>query len=92
NEEEIVRVAKSICDRLQHTKDKAYFMIPKGGVGVYSRNDGKLYDPVSDAAFFNYLKAHLPDNIEVIEKDLYVEDPKFVREGVDRLIELIEAR
>ena len=93
NEEEIVSVAKSIfAIDLQHTKDKAYFMIPKGGVGVYSRNDGELYDPASDAAFFNYLKGNLPSNIEVIEKELYAEDPEFVKEAVDRLISLIEER
>ena len=36
NEQEIIKVADDICKRLQYTKDKAYFMIPKGGVGRYS--------------------------------------------------------
>jgi uncharacterized protein (UPF0261 family) len=90
NAEEIVQVAQSICERLQHTTNKAYFMIPRGGVGVYSKAGGVLEDKESDEAFFSYLKANLPKNIEVIDKDLYVEDPAFVREAVDRLIELIE--
>ncbi len=90
NEEEIKKVAKDICQRLQHTKNKAYFMIPKGGVGRYSKEGGVLHDPASDAAFFDYLKTNLPANIEVIEKELYVEDPAFVREAADLLIELIE--
>ena len=51
NEEEIVKVADDICQRLQHTKDKAYFMIPKGGVGRYSYEGGVLEDKASDAAF-----------------------------------------
>ena len=45
---------------------KAYFMIPKGGVGRYSMKTGALYDPESDAAFFKRLKENLPKNIEVI--------------------------
>ena len=90
NEEEITKVAADICQRLQHTKDKAFFMLPKGGVGSYSKAGGVLEDPASDAAFFNYLKANLPANIEVIERDLYVEDPAFVREAADLLIGLIE--
>lgn len=90
NVEEIQRVADDICQRLQHSTDKAYFMIPKGGVGRYSMEGGVLHDPDSDAAFFNRLKENLPQNIEVIERDLYVEDPAFVKEAADLLISLIE--
>ena len=90
NADEIQKVAADICQRLQHTEGKAYFMIPKGGVGLYSKAGGVLYDLESDTAFFNYLKANLPANIEVVERDNYVEDPEFVREAADLLISLIE--
>ena len=90
NEEEIIKVADDICQRLQHTKDKAYFMIPKGGVGRYSYQGGVLEDKASDAAFFNRLKEKMPENIIVLERDTYAEDPEFVKEAVDLLIELIE--
>ncbi len=92
NAEEITKVAADICQRLQHTKDKAYFMLPKGGVGRYSKAGGILEDKESDAAFFNYFRSHLPSNIEIVEKDLYAEDIAFVREAADRLIALIEKR
>jgi len=91
NAEEIQRVADDICQRLQHTKDKAYFMIPSLGVGRYSYPGGVLEDKASDRAFFDRLKAGLPPNIEVIERECTAEDPAFVRECVDRLIELMEA-
>ena len=65
-------------------------MIPKGGVGLYSKKGGVLYDAESDAAFFEYLKNNLPSNIEVIERENYVEDPAFVHEAADLLISLIE--
>lgn len=90
NAEEIVRVAKSICDRLQHTKDKAYFMIPQGGVGRYSKLGASLYDKESDDAFFNYLRSHLPQSIEIVECEEYIEDTTYVHKGVDLLIDLIE--
>lgn len=90
NAEEIVRVAKDIIGRLQHTKDKAYFMLPLQGVGRYSYPGGVLEDKESDAAFFNHLKENLPKNIEVIEVDTHAEDPAFVRKSVDLLISLIE--
>lgn len=92
NVEEIQRVADDICQRLQHTEDKAYFMIPGLGVGRYSYPGGVLEDKVSDRAFFDRLKSGLPDNIEVIERARTAEDPAFVKECVDKLIELIEAQ
>lgn len=92
NSEEMIRVADEICDRLQYTKDKAYFMIPKGGVGRYSTEGAILYDPESDQAFFDRLKEKLPANIEVIERDTYAEDPTFVKEAVDLLVSMIEER
>ena len=92
NKDEIIRVADSIIERLQHTTDKAYFMIPKGGVGRYSIKGGVLEDKASDEAFFNRLKAGLPKNIIVKERETYAEDTAFVHEAVDLLIELIEEK
>jgi uncharacterized protein (UPF0261 family) len=51
---------------------------------------GELHDPEGDDAFFEELKARLPDTIEIVERDTHAEDPEFVRECIDRLIELIE--
>jgi len=90
NAEEIVRVAADICKRLQHTKGNAYFMIPRGGVGRYSKEGASLYDKESDDAFFSYLIAHLPDTIEVVDCEEYVEDSAFVKKGVNLLIGMIE--
>ena len=90
NSEEIVRVAKSICDRLQSTKGRAKFLFPRGGVGRYSKVGASLYDKESDDAFFKYLTEHLPNTIEIIDCEEYVEDPTFVERGVDLLIEMIE--
>lgn len=92
NVSEIQQVADDIIQRLQHTKDKAYFMIPKGGVGRYSYAGAVLEDKESDAAFFSRLKEGLPDNFIVVERDLAAEDPAFVKEAVDLLIGLIEER
>ena len=90
NAEEIVRVAKSICERLKYTKGQAYFLIPRGGVGRYSKVDASLFDKESDDAFFDYLKKNIPESIEIVDCEEYVEDPVFVRRGVDLLIGMIE--
>ena len=92
NVEEIQRVADAICQRLQHTKDKAYFLFPLKGVGRYSIPGGVLEDKESDAAFLRRLKEKLPANIQVLERDTHAEDPAFVKEAVELLISLIEKR
>ncbi len=92
NVEEIRRVADDIIRRLQYTTDKAYFMLPKGGVGRYSIKGGILEDKESDDAFFSRLREGLPKNIIIEERDTYAEDPAFVKEAVDLLITLIEER
>ncbi len=66
-------------------------MLPLQGVGRYSIPGGVLHDPEADEAFFQHLKSHLPENIEVVEMDTHAEDPVFVKKAIDLLIELIEA-
>lgn len=92
NVEEITRVADDICQRLKNTTNKAYFMIPKKGVGRYSYPGGVLEDKESDNAFFTRLKERMPSNIVIIERETYAEDPAFIKEAVDLLIGLIEDR
>ena len=92
NKDEIIKVAKSICGRLNTTTDHAVLMIPRGGVGRYSKLGAALYDHESDDAFFSYIIAHLNPAIKIVDCEEYVEDPTFVRKGVDLLIELIEKK
>jgi len=92
NKDEIIKVAKSICDRLNTTTDHAVLIIPRGGVGRYSKLGAALYDQESDDAFFSYIIAHLNPAIKIVDCEEYVEDPTFVRKGVDLLIELIEKK
>ncbi len=87
---EMVEVAREVNKRLSHTTDKAYFMMPNRGTSRYGVAGAELHDPEGDAAFLAEIKSGLPDNIELLERDLHAEDPAFVKEAVDRLIALIE--
>ena len=89
--QEMERVAEDILARLRHTQGNACMMIPRDGTGQYAMPGGPLRDEVSDKAFFDALKAGLPKEIELVERDTHAEDPAFVRECVERLIALIEA-
>jgi uncharacterized protein (UPF0261 family) len=48
-----------------------------------------FHDPVADGAFVSELKANLPDNVTIIERDTHIEDPAFATECAQRLISLI---
>ncbi|MFT5286525.1 MAG: hypothetical protein ACI8TQ_002694 [Planctomycetota bacterium] len=91
NAEEFVRVAEDITKRLQHTQGNAVMMLPMDGTGSYAKPGGDLRDTDSDAAFFKALKQGLGDRMEIVERATHAEDPAFVKECVERLIELIES-
>jgi uncharacterized protein (UPF0261 family) len=90
--DEMATVAQAIASRLQHTTGNAVMMLPTAGTGRYAMAGGPLHDPASDAAFFAELKRRLPKSVGVVERDAHAEDPAFVAEAVDRLLEMIERR
>jgi len=92
NAEEMARVGQEVARRLQNTKDRAFFMIPKGGFDSYDREGGELWDPDADRAFVEALKKGLPKNIRIIELEYNIEDPEFAEESAERLIELIREK
>ncbi|MDH3735177.1 MAG: Tm-1-like ATP-binding domain-containing protein [Gemmatimonadota bacterium] len=88
--EEFVRVAEEICARLQHTTGPAGMLLPLQGVSRYSVPGAPLHDPASDLAFFEALRAGIPEGVELVEIDAGAEDPEFVRSAVDRLVAMME--
>lgn len=90
NAEEMGRVGEEIARRLQHTSNEAVFIIPTAGYDSYAVQGKGFYDPEADQAFVDALKANLPANIKVIERDTHIEDPAFATEAANLLIELIE--
>ena len=92
NAEEMARVGEEVAKRLQHTTSEAIFIIPKGGYDSYAVEGKGFYDPDADQAFVDALKANLPANIALIERDTYIEDPAFAVEAARLLIGLIEKK
>lgn len=90
NGEEMARVGEEIAKRLNHTSDEAVFIIPTAGYDSYAVEGEGFYDPQADQAFVYALKANLPENIKVIERDTHIDDPAFATEAANLLIELIE--
>jgi uncharacterized protein (UPF0261 family) len=92
NEEEMAEVGRELARRLQYTKDEAIFIIPTAGYDSYAVEGMGFHDPRADQAFVDALKAHLPPNFKVLERDTHIEDPAFATEAANLLIKLIEKR
>lgn len=90
NAEEMWKVGEEVARRLTHTKEKTYFMIPTMGFDSYSTpEDGPFWDPEADRSFVDALKENLPENVELAERKLNIDDPKFAEESARKLIGLI---
>ena len=87
---EMADVGREVALRLEHTTDEAIFMIPTAGYDSYAVEGMGFYDPEADQAFADVLKANLPDNFTVIERDTHIDDPAFATEAAENLIELIK--
>ena len=85
-------VGKEIARRLQQTTDEAVFIIPTAGYDSYAVEGEGFHDPDADRAFADALKANLPENIRVIERNTHIDDPAFAAEAANLLIELIEKK
>ena len=90
--EEMARVGEEIARRLQHTTSEAIFIIPTAGYDSYAVEGEGFHDPEADQAFVVALKANLPENIRVIERDTHIDDPAFATEAAKLLIQLIEKK
>ncbi len=92
NGAEMAEIMKSIAQRLQWSKERTVFLLPKKGVSSYSAEGGALYDRDSDEVFHQAVRELLPEHIELIEMDNNAEDEAFVRKAVDTLIGLTESK
>ena len=90
NGEEMAAVGREVARRLSHTTDEAIFIIPTAGYDSYAVEGCGFCDPQADQHFVDALKANLPDNFRIIERDTHIDDPAFATEAAELLISLIE--
>ncbi len=68
--------------------EKAAILIPRKAVSVISAEDQPFHDPAADSALFGAIKEAA--EVEVIERDLAINDPEFARACAEKLIELMK--
>jgi uncharacterized protein (UPF0261 family) len=89
NADELRELAKVQAKRVNPGKGPMEWFIPMKGFCSYSVEGGPLYDPEADRVYVDALKAELRKDIPVHIRDLDINDPRFVTEAAEHLIEMV---
>lgn len=85
--DELKEIAAAVAEKLNRYEGPVKFLIPTRGWSTLSVEGADLHEPETDAVLAPALKSHLRTDIEVIEKDMYLNDPAFA----DELVAAIDA-
>jgi uncharacterized protein (UPF0261 family) len=89
SEEELVRVADTMADKLNKAQGPVKVLIPLGGWSSLDRKGTDFYDRKLDRAFVDELKKKLKKDIEVREVDTDLDTPEFAQAIVDTFDEIM---
>lgn len=89
--EENIEIAHRLAEKWNQTETKMDLMLPLKGVSMIDGDGQPFNGPEEDQALFDTLKAEITnDKVEIVEKDMNINDPEFAIEAAKRLIALIE--
>lgn len=89
-QEQMVRVAEVMAERLNQATAPVVVVIPKGGFSFYNRDGLHFRDIQADQAFVRALRTRLRAEFPVIEIDSHVNDPPFITEVLLILERLVQ--
>jgi len=83
-------IAKFMAAKLRKARGPVAVILPLGGHSAYDAPGKPFYDPASDAAFRDTLKAELAGTVTVFEIDRHINHPMCAELAVRTLIDLLE--
>jgi uncharacterized protein (UPF0261 family) len=89
--DELCEIALTVAQKLNKAKGPVRFLIPLRGWSTLTTEGAPFCEPETDKVFSEMLKEHLMPEIEVIEMDVELNSPEFVRAAVDALIGMMGA-
>lgn len=90
--EECAELGRLVARKLNQASGPTVLFIPLRGISMIATEGGAFYDPEADRYLIENVKAGLPQNIEVHELDMEINDPRFAEAMAQRLDELIRAQ
>ncbi len=83
--EECAELGRRIARKLSAAKGSVTLFVPLRGVSLIATEGQPFHDPEADEALFDALRGNLADNVELVEMDTHMNDPKFARAMADAL-------
>lgn len=74
---ECATLGQEVAEKLTAATGPTALFIPLRGISMIATEGGPFYDPEADQALFGAVRAHLGDNVELIELELDINDPAF---------------
>jgi uncharacterized protein (UPF0261 family) len=90
NAEENRELGEIMGQKLSRARGPVVVYIPLGGFSAIDSPSQPFYSPEADRAFIEALKTNLPSHVQVIEKDMHINDPSFARAVALALLEFLK--
>ena len=87
--EECAELGKILANKVNLSKGPVSVLLPKKAISVISAPGKPFHDEAADRALFENLKGHLRKDIEVIEMDCEINDPRFADACANALLKAI---
>lgn len=89
--EEAAKLGKILAGKLNSSTGPVSVLLPLKAISVISAAGKPFHSPDADAALFTALKWSLRKDIQVIERDVEINDPAFARVCAETLLALMKA-
>jgi len=90
NVEENHKLGEIIAAKLNKSKGKTVFLIPKKGFSAFDISGGPFYDEEANAAFIHSMKENLDNRIKLIELNCHINDSEFAERAVDEFLYVLK--
>jgi uncharacterized protein (UPF0261 family) len=86
----MIALGRLFAERLNPAKGPVIIAVPTQGLSIPNVPGGVFWDPESDAAFLERLRADLRADIPVLTFERHVNDAEFGRQIADVFIEMMQ--
>lgn len=87
--EECREIGRRIAERLTAATGPTTLLLPLAGVSTIDAEGQPFRDPGADEALFEALRSHVGENVEVVEVDAHINDPRFAQVVAECLVEAL---
>jgi len=85
---EMARLGRMMSEKLNRATGPVSVFLPLRGISAYAVAGAVFHDPDADEALFEAIRANLDSNIELVEMDTHINDPKFALAMAEKMNEL----